>query len=108
MLHLKIAHHFLHVRHKLMTLLLMKQVIIYFLFSSSKSTLHIYIKLQIKLCKIANFTKTGNSAKFKITDAELHVPIVTLSTKNNVNLTKQSSDGFQRSVYLNNYQTIPA
>ena len=31
--------------------------------------------------------------------AKLHVPIVTLSTKDNVNLTKQLSDRFKRSVY---------
>ena len=37
----------------------------------------------------------GNSAKFKITDAKLNVPIVTLSNKDNVNLTKQLSDGFK-------------
>ena len=49
-----------------------------------------------------------NSAKFKIIDAKLHVPIVTLSTKDSVNLTKQLSDGFKRSVYWNSYQTIPA
>ena len=41
-------------------------------------------------------------------DAKLHVPIVTLSTKGNVNLTKQLNDGFKRSVHWNNYQTIPA
>ena len=46
--------------------------------------------------------------QFKMTDAKLHIPIVTLSTKDNVNLTKQLSDGFKRSVYWNNYQTIPA
>ena len=45
--------------------------------------------------------------KFKITDAKLHVPIFTLSTKGNVNLTKQLSNGFKRFVYWNNYQTIP-
>ena len=44
----------------------------------------------------------------KITDAKLHVPIVTLCSKDNVNLTKQLSDGFKRSVYWRNYQTIPA
>ena len=53
-------------------------------------------------------SSAGDFAKLKITDAKLHVPIVTLSTKDNVNLTKQSSDGFKRSVYWNNYQTIPA
>ena len=50
----------------------------------------------------------GNSAKFKITDAKLYVPIVTLSTKDNVNLTKQLSNGFKRFVYKNSYQTIIA
>ena len=40
-------------------------------------------------------------------DAKLHVPIVTLFAKDNVNLTKQLNDGFKRSVYWNNYQTIP-
>ena len=34
----------------------------------------------------------GNSAKFEITDAELHVPIVTLSTKDSATLTKQTTD----------------
>ena len=40
-------------------------------------------------------------------DTKLHVPIVILSTKDNVNLTKQLNDRFKRSVYWNNYQTIP-
>ena len=31
-----------------------------------------------------------------------------LSTKDNVNLAKQLSDGFERSVYWNSYQTFPA
>ena len=47
------------------------------------------------------------SAKFEITGAKLHVPIVTLSTKDSVNLTKQLSEGFKRSVYWNSYQTKP-
>ena len=45
---------------------------------------------------------------FKITDAKLHIPVVTLATKDSVNLTKQLSEGFKRSVYWNNYQTKPA
>ena len=49
----------------------------------------------------------GDSAEFKITDAKLHVTIVTLYTNDNVNLTKQLSNGFKRPVYWNNYQTIP-
>ena len=34
--------------------------------------------------------------------------MVTLSTKDNVNLIKQLSNGFKRFVYWNNYQTTPA
>ena len=34
--------------------------------------------------------------------------MVTLSTKDNVNLTKQLSNGFKRSFFWSSYQTIPA
>ena len=40
---------------------------------------------------------------FQITSTKLYVPIVTLSTKNNVNLAKQLNEGFKRSVYWNEY-----
>ena len=36
---------------------------------------------------------------FKITSTKMYVPIVTLSTKGNVNLPKQLNKGFKRSVY---------
>ena len=38
----------------------------------------------------------GDPEKFNITDAKLYVPIVTLSTKDNVNLTKELNDGFKQ------------
>ena len=38
----------------------------------------------------------------------LNDSMITLSTKENVNLTKHLSDGSKRSVYWNSYQTIPA
>ena len=50
----------------------------------------------------------GNSPKCEITDGKLHVPIVTLSTKDSVNLTQQLSEKFTRSVSQNSYQTKPA
>ena len=63
-----------------------------------------YIELNwIEDCILSNL---GDSAKFKTTDVKLNVPIVTLSTKNNVNPTKQLSNGFKRFVYWNSYQTI--
>ena len=42
----------------------------------------------------------GQVVSFVITDTKLYVPIVTLSTKNNTNLTKQLSEGFFKKNYL--------
>ena len=42
-----------------------------------------------------------------MTDAKLHVPIATISTKDNANLTEHLRTGFKRSVYWNSYQTTP-
>ena len=42
---------------------------------------------------------------FKITSTKLYVPVVTLSTKDNVNLAKQLNEGFKRSVYWNEYKS---
>ena len=71
------------------------------------SLINCKIHLEIDLIKDCIFSSVGDSAAFKITDAKLQVPMVTLSNKDNVHLTKQLSDGFKRSVYWNNYQTIP-
>ena len=50
----------------------------------------------------------SSAGKFEITDAKLHVSIVTFSTKDSENLAKQLSKGFKRSVYWNSYETRPA
>ena len=42
---------------------------------------------------------------FVITDTELYVPIITLSTKDNTNLTKQLNEGFKRTIYWNQYES---
>ena len=42
---------------------------------------------------------------FKIKSTKLYVPIVTLSTKDNVNLAKQLNEGFKRSVNWNEYKS---
>ena len=66
------------------------------------------IHLELNWAEDCVLSSTRDSEKCKITDAKLHVPIVTLSTKNNVNLAKQLSNRFKGSVYWNNYQIIPA
>ena len=42
---------------------------------------------------------------FKITNTKLFIPIVTLSSKDNVKLVKLLEEGFKRPVYWNEYQT---
>ena len=42
---------------------------------------------------------------FTIKDTNLYVPVVTLSTRKNQNLTKRLSKGFKRSLYWNEYKT---
>ena len=66
----------------------------------------VYLELNwIEECILSN---EGDTAKFAITDAKLHVPIVTLSTKGSASLAKQLNDRFKRSVYWNSYETKPA
>ena len=43
----------------------------------------------------------ANSATFKITDAKLYVPVVTLSAEDNAKLSKLLSNGFERPIYWN-------
>ena len=42
-----------------------------------------------------------------ITNTKLYVPVVTLSTKDNNNLTKKLNDGFKRTIYWNQYVSKP-
>ena len=67
-------------------------------------------KVYLELNWIENYilSSAGDSAKFVITDAKLHVPIVTLSTKDSASLTKQLNEGFKRSLYWNSYEKRPA
>ena len=49
----------------------------------------------------------GQIVSFMITNTKLYVPIATLSTTDNNNLTKQLNDGFKRSIYWNQYVSEP-
>ena len=46
-------------------------------------------------------------ATFRITDAKLYVPIVTLSIEDNSKLTKLLNKGFKRPIYWNEYKVTP-
>ena len=49
------------------------------------------VQLELNWIEDGILPSAGDSAKFEITDAKFHVPVVTLSTKDSVNLTKQLS-----------------
>ena len=49
----------------------------------------------------------ATTATFKITDAKLYVPIVTLTVEDNSKLSKLLSEGFKRPIYWNEYKVIP-
>ena len=65
------------------------------------------VHLELNWNEDYNLSSAGDSAKFEITGAKLHVSKVTLSTKDSVNLIKQLSIGFKRSACWNNHQTKP-
>ena len=51
---------------------------------------------------------TANTATFKITDAKLYIPIVTLAVKDNLTkLTKLLNEGFKRPIYWNECKVTP-
>ena len=65
-------------------------------------------KVELSLKWIENcMLTTATTATFKITDAKFYVPIVLLSSEDNVKLSKLLSKGFKRSVYWNEYKVIP-
>ena len=64
-------------------------------------------KVELSLKWIENCVLTvANTATFKITDAKLYVPIVTLKTEDNKKLSKLLNEGFKRSIHWNKYKVI--
>ena len=54
-----------------------------------------------KDCMISSVNAAAVQVSFMITNTKLYVPVVTLSTKDNTNLTKQLNEGFKRTFYWN-------
>ena len=65
-------------------------------------------KVELSLNWIENCILTtaanANKTTFKVTDAELYVPIVTLSIEDNSKLSKLLNEGFKRPIYWNEYK----
>ena len=78
-----------------------------FLGSLEMPLINCKVHLELNGIEDCILSSAGDSAKFKITDAKLHVPIVTLSITDSLNLTKQLNEGFKRSAKWNIYQRKP-
>ena len=57
------------------------------------------IHLELNLSKDCVMSTIAGATAFQIKSTELYVPIVTLSTKDSINLTKQLNEGFKRPLY---------
>ena len=58
------------------------------------------VELSLK-CYERCLLTAATTATFKITDAKLYVPIVTLSTEDNTKLTRLLNEEFKRPIYWN-------
>ena len=63
------------------------------------------IHLELNWTKNCIMSNIAGATRFRIKSTKLYVPLVTLSTKDNVNLTKQLNEEFKRSVYWNEYKS---
>ena len=56
--------------------------------------------------KAGAITNAGTAASFRITDAKLHVPAVTLPAEDSIKLSGVLIEGFKRPVYWNKYKLV--
>ena len=56
-------------------------------------------------CVILSTAVANQGANFAITDTKLYVPVVTLSTQDNVKLLDQLKSSFKRTINRNKYQS---
>ena len=63
------------------------------------------INLELNWSKKFVMSHVAGATEFKITSTRLYVPIVTLSSKDNIKLVKLLQEGLKRPVHWNEYQT---
>ena len=65
------------------------------------------VNLILTWSKDCVITNSEGEAKFAITETKLYVPVVTLSTQDNVKLLQQLKSGFKRTINWKKYQSDP-
>ena len=63
------------------------------------------VNLELAWSKDCVITNSTGEVKFQITETKLYVPIVTLSTQDNVKLLQQLKSGFKRTINCNKYES---
>ena len=63
------------------------------------------VNLELAWSKDCIITNSKGQGKFQITETNLYVPVVTLSTQDNSKLLQQVKSGFKRTVYWNKYES---
>ena len=56
-----------------------------------------------KNCILVAGTAANQNREFKITDTKVYVPVLTLSTQDNIKFLKQLESGFKRTINWNKY-----
>ena len=72
-----------------------------------RNTINCKVELSLRWYENCILSNVAGNSTYKITDAKLYVPVVTLSTEDNAKLSKLMTEGFKRSVYWNEYKVIP-
>ena len=65
------------------------------------------VEFSLKWYENCILSNAGDNATFTITDTKLYVPIFTVSSEDNVKLSKLLGEGFKRPIYWNKYKVIP-
>ena len=63
------------------------------------------LHLELNWSKNSVMSNVATATTFQITSTKLYVPVVTLPTKESINLTKQLSKRFKRSIFWNEYKS---
>ena len=65
------------------------------------------VNLILKWSPTCVITNSSGAGRFAITDTQLYVPVVTLSTQDNAKLLQQLESGFKTTINWNKYQSDP-
>ena len=73
--------------------------------NSRSAIINCEVNLELTWSKDCVITNSTGAGKFQITETNLYVPVVTLSTQDNAKLLQQLKSGFKRTINWNKYES---